>query len=355
MTRLDRLEYKRWVEAFTDAFDDRDDLDAVIRFGTDYSLDYWVPDEGLERQIEILIRKIDDKALLEPVLDQARKRKPGNERLKAVAARLDVSLLIEPEDAFDAIRIFGDPMFDRGDFRTKLKLLRTDTVPPVLLVHGDRYAGKSWSIRLVSYGVRKSEDISLVLVDLKDYEGRVVDAAKLGGLITDEVDYEKEPPEPNEEMDSQWIKQYCAWLRREFKRAGGSWWLVIDDLEKVVLAESAKDFVYALGQQIPTSMPMVRLIIVSYHDADALATGVGTLERDPVPQLTMDEIREGLVKFFAAVYLERETAAGRDCTPDELQGRIAASTSAVLGDINMDSPKRLVQMGEAVRRQLART
>lgn len=354
MARLDRVEYKRWVKAFTDAFDDRGDLDVVVQFGTGHGLDYWTPKDDLERQIEALIRKVDDKALLEPILDEARERKPGNKRLEALATWLRVSVLIEPDDAFDAIRIFGAPMIDRADFRTKLKLLRTDTVPPVLLVHGDRYTGKSWSIRLVNHGARKSDDISLVVVDLTDYEGRVVDAAKLGALIAVEVDSDKDPPEPNEEMDSQWIKQYCGWLRREFKRAGGSWWIVIDDLQKVVLAESAKDFIYALGQQIPTSMPMVRLIIVSYHDADALATGVGSLEIDPVPKLTIDQIGEELANFFAAVYLEREHAAGRDCTADELQGKIAASISAVLANIDNDSPKRLLQMGEAVTRQLAK-
>jgi Effector-associated domain 1 len=355
MARLDKTEYKRWVEAFTDAFDNRDDLRRVVGFGTDYSLDYWVPDTDLRSQIEMLVRKVDDKGLLRPLLDAARRERTDNRRLEAISARLEISLQINPEEPFDAIRIFGDPMLDRNEFRNKLKLLKTETVPPVLLVDGGRYSGKSWGIRLVTYGARKSNGIKPAVVDLRDYKGRLVDAGTLGELIAEEIDYDKPSPKPSEEQDAQWIRQYCGWLRRELKGLGGDWWIVIDDLEKVTLAESAKDFIYALGKAIPTSMPMVRLIIVSYHDPEALATGVGAMDRDPVPRMTIDEIKEHLANFFAAVYLEREITAGRHLTREELEPRIAASTNAVLAEIVDTNEKRLEQMGEAVRKELART
>jgi hypothetical protein len=354
MARLDKTEYKRWVWAFTDAFDDRDDLKRVVGLGTDHSLDYWVPDTNLGSQIEMLVRKVDDKGLLQPLLDAARRERPGNQGLEEISGRLEVSLQINPEEPFDAIRIFGDPMLDRNEFRNKLKLLQTETAPPVLLVDGGRYSGKSWGIRLVTYGARKSEGIKPAVVDLRDYKGRLVDAGTLGELIAHEIDYDMRPPEPNEEQDAQWIRQYCGWLRRELKRLGGDWWIVIDDLQKVTLAESAKDFIYALGKTIPTSMPMVRLIIVSYHDPEALATGVGAMARDPIPRMTINEIKEHLANFFAAVYLERETTAGRDCKREELEPRIAASTNAVVAEIVDTSEKRLAQMGEAVRKELAR-
>jgi hypothetical protein len=223
----------------------------------------------------------------------------------------------------------------------------------VLVVYGERFSGKTWSARLISYVANNIEGVSTILVDMEPDAGTAVDAALIGRRIFENSDFEN-PPAPNEEQDAQWSRQYIGWLSRNAKRAGGTWWIVIDHLEKVALAQTAKDFLCGLGREIPLRAPMVRLVILSYHELDELEAGVGRVEKDPVPILGLDQLKKELAGFFAAELLYRHRTAG--LVPDMalLQAKVAASTDTVLTSWAADDPRRLVKMAEALHEELNR-
>jgi len=354
MPRLSGQDYKQWVTAFKDAFSNRADLAFVVRTATNKDLDMITMAGSVEEDIEVLIRKADYYGWLRPLLTEALERQPDRLLLKQLSADLTTMMVIEPDDPFDAVRIFGDPMFDRGELRAKLRVLQTDGAPPVLLVDGKPLSGKTWSTRLISYVVNKLDGVTHVPVDVKDLEGKVVDAAALGGLIAEEAGFEG-PPEPNEEQDAQWIRQYCGWLGRKAKTAGGQWWIVLDHLQKVPLQQSAKDLLHAMGKEIPLTLPMLRLIILSYNDPSDLAIGIGRIDREVIQSMTLEEIEKFLVIFLSAEYLARDHAAGVALNQEELQRRVATSASVVLRGIDDTSPERLTQMGNALRAELSRT
>jgi hypothetical protein len=249
--------------------------------------------------------------------------------------------------------IFGDAMFDRAGLRARLRGLQSNAVAPVLVVYGEPYSGKTWSTRLISYVASKNSDLNLALVDMEEFAGQPVDADLIGRRIAEESLFNGPPP-PNEEQVAQWSRQYVTWLARNARRAGGTWWIVIDHLEKVVLAQSAKDFLCGLGREIPTRAPMVRLVILSYYEPDELEAGIGRVETEHVPILSVDQLKNYLATFFAVELLSRQRAAGIRPDMAVLQVEVAISTEAVLAKLTADDPRRLVTMTDALRQELKR-
>jgi Effector-associated domain 1 len=363
MARLNGDDFKAWVTAFQDAFDDLDTFGRLVYIASDgKSLDLIAGNDSLENLIPAVIRKADGGGWLKRLLDEALEMQGDRQRLRALRSDLETMMLIEPDSPFDAMRIFGDAMFDRADLRAKLRGLQSDAVTPVLVVYGERYSGKTWSTRLISYIAHRNKELNLVLVDLEPKAGEPVDAALMGQLIAEEVTGQlnaeerafKGPPPPNEEQDAQWSRQYFTWLARNARQAGGTWWIVIDHLEKVVLSQSAKDFLCGLGREIPTRVPMVRLVILSYHAPDELESGVGRVETEYVPILTLAQLRQDLARFFAIELLSRQRASGDTLNMAALQAKVASSTEAVLGKLTGDDPRRMVTMTEALRQELKR-
>jgi hypothetical protein len=354
MARLNGDDFKAWVMAFQDAFDDFGTFGRLVQIASGgKTLDMIAGIGPLEDMIPAVIRKADGGGWLRKLLEEALEMQGDRQQLRDLRTDLETMMIIEPDSPFDAMRIFGDAMFDRADLRARLRGLQSDGVAPVLVVYGERYSGKTWSVRLISYVASRSKDVTLVLVDMESYAGKPVDAALIGQLIADESLF-MSPPAPNEEQDAQWSRQYFTWLARNARQAGGMWWIVIDHLEKVALSQSAKDFLCGLGREIPLRVPMVRLVILSYHEPDELEAGVGRVETEYVPILSLDQLKKELATFFAAEILSRHRAAG--VAPDlaALQAKVAASTEAVLNRLAADDPRRLVKMAEALRQELKR-
>lgn len=353
MARLNGDDFKAWVRAFQDAFDDSDTFGTLVQFASGKTLDTIAGKGSLEKLIPAVIRMADSGGWLRKLLDEALEMQGDRQQLRALRTDLETMMIIEPDSPFDAMRIFGDAMFDRADLRARLRGLQSDAVAPVLVIYGEPYSGKTWSTRLISYIANKKSDINLVLVDMEPYRGNPVDAALIGRLIAQESLF-KRPPRPNEEQDAQWSRQYFTWLARNARQAGGTWWIVIDHLEKVALSQSAKDFLCGLGREIPTRAPMVRLVILSYHQPDELEAGVGRVETEYVPLLSIDQLKRDLATFFAIELLSRQRAAGKALDKAALQVQVASSTEAVLGKLTADDPRLLVKMAEALRQELKR-
>ena len=99
---------------------------------------------------------------------------------------------------------------------------------------------------------------------------------------------------------------------------------------------------------------MVRLVILSYHQPDELEAGVGRVETEYVPLLSIDQLKRDLATFFAIELLSRQRAAGKALDKAALQVQVASSTEAVLGKLTADDPRLLVKMAEALRQELKR-
>jgi hypothetical protein len=360
MARLNGDDFKAWVTAFEDAFDDLGAFGKLVQIASGgKSLDMVAGAGSLEDVIPVVIRKADNGRWLKKLLGEALAVQGSRQLLRDLQTDFETMTIIEPDSPFDAMRIFGDPMFDRSDLRARLRGLQSDGATPVLVVYGERYSGKTWSARLISYVARRIEDVNVVLVDMEPYIGKPVDAALIGRLIAEEAysaeeAFSADPPSPNEEQDAQWCRQYYSWLARNAKLAGGIWWIVIDHLEKVALSQSAKEFVCGLGRSIPLRIPMVRLVILSYHEPNELEAGVGRVEHEEVPILSLDQIKDGLATFFAIELLARQREAG--VAPDlaVLQPKVVASTDTVLKKLTANDPRRLVKLAEAMREELKR-
>lgn len=358
MARLNGDDFKAWISALEDAFDDLKTFRKLVQIASDgKTLDMVAGDGSLEEVIPTVIRKADIGGWLRKLLDEALALQGDRQQLSTLRADLETMMMIEPDSPFDAMRIFGDAMFDRADLRACLRGLQSDGAAPVLVVYGERYSGKSWSARLISYVASRSEDLTSVYVDMEPYAGTTVDAALLGQLIAEDSLFTS-PPAPNEEQSAQWSRQYLTWLARNARQAGGTWWIVIDHLEKVTLSLSAKDFLCRLGREIPLRVPMVRLVILSYHEPDELEAGVGRIETEWVPILSIDQLKKEVATFFAVELLSRHRAhhRGDGVAPDmvALQARVAAATEAVLKKWTADDPRRLVKITEALRQELKR-
>jgi hypothetical protein len=354
MARLNGDDYRAWLRAFEDAFDDLDAFGRLVLFASGgKTLDTVAGRGPLNHLIEVVIRKADEGGWLKKLLDEALEMQPDRRLLRDLQADLEILTIIEPDSPFDATRIFGDAMFDRLDLRARLRALQGDGAPPILVVLGERYSGKTWSTRLISHVANNIGDVTLVPVDMEPHVGTPVDAALIGRLIAEEGDLEN-PPCPNEEQPAQWVKQYCSWLARSVKQAGGALWVIIDHLEKVTISDDAKEFLYCFGKSIPLKMPKVRLIILSYHEPDELEAKVGRVEYERVPMLSLDQIKEGLATFFAIEFLARQRASGAAADLAALQPKVAVSTEAVLKKLTADDPRLLVTMAGALREELKR-
>jgi hypothetical protein len=354
MTRLESDDFKAWVMAFEDAFDDLGTFSRLVQIASDgKTLDMIAGAGPLQDLIPAVIRRADGGCWLKKLLDEALEMQPDRPRLSALRTDLETMMLIEPDSPFDAMLIFGDAMFDRAGLRARLRGLQSNAVAPVLVVYGEPYSGKTWSTRLISYVASKNSDLNLALVDMEEFAGQPVDADLIGRRIAEESLFNGPPP-PNEEQVAQWSRQYVTWLARNARRAGGTWWIVIDHLEKVVLAQSAKDFLCGLGREIPTRAPMVRLVILSYYEPDELEAGIGRVETEHVPILSVDQLKNYLATFFAVELLSRQRAAGIRPDMAVLQVEVAISTEAVLAKLTADDPRRLVTMTDALRQELKR-
>jgi hypothetical protein len=354
MARLKDEDFKTWVEAFEDAFVDSETFGRLAQISSDgKTLDLIAGRGPLENLIPAVIRKADDGGWLKNLLDEALAMQPDRLKLRAVKADFETLMFIEPDSPFDATLILGAAMLDRAGLRARLRALQSDAVAPVLLVYGEPYSGKTWSTRLISYVASKKSDLNLALVDMEPSGGKIVDATLLGRLIAEECDYKRRPA-ANEEQASQWSRQYLTWLARNARRAGGTLWIVIDHLEKVILSQSAKDFLCGLGREIPIRAPMVRLIILSYHEPDELEAGVGRVETEHVPTLSLAQLKRELATFFAIELLTRNRAAGVGLDMEDLQFKVASSTEAVLGQLTANDPRQLVTMTGALQQELRR-
>ena len=218
MARLNGDDFKAWVRAFQDAFDDSDTFGTLVQFASGKTLDTIAGKGSLEKLIPAVIRMADSGGWLRKLLDEALEMQGDRQQLRALRTDLETMMIIEPDSPFDAMRIFGDAMFDRADLRARLRGLQSDAVAPVLVIYGEPYSGKTWSTRLISYIANKKSDINLVLVDMEPYRGNPVDAALIGRLIAQESLF-KRPPRPNEEQDAQWSRQYFTWLARNARQA----------------------------------------------------------------------------------------------------------------------------------------
>jgi hypothetical protein len=355
MPRLTGPEYKQWLAAFGDAFTTENQLEALVLTSRGVGLEEVAIADNVPALIQLVVRTADTQGWLTDLLREAMEIQGDRAQLKALDADFAILSRIEPENAFEAVLVHGDPMFDRKDFRAKLSGLNSPASAPVLLVQGDRYSGKSWSSHLITYVAARAPKEEAIKVALVDFETDdvAIDAEMLGRRISQSAGFGVTTP-PSEEQVSRWVLQYCSEFGTQAKEAGGTVWVVIDHLQKALLGDGAMDFLQGFGKQIPVVMPNVRLIILSFHEREVnrLAAGIGPMERDLAQALTLEEMKDWLARFFgAAVMFKRRN---RQLPTDEASvlPLVNEATDSVLRRVDPASRKRLVQMGNAIRDQM---
>jgi len=354
MSRLTKEEYKKWVGAFTDAFDSREQLSEVTMEAIGKPIAKVAIGADVEEDIQILIREADREGWLKGLVSSAVAKQSESPQLAAIEREYKAAVLIEPDSAFDAVRIFGEAMFDRDFFRGKLRGLLGMGSPPVLLVHGGRYSGKSWSKVLINHVVNNTDGVDVATIDLKeDFKGKTVDAAGLGRLIAERSGF-GDPPDVNEEQVPQWIRQYCNWLGNQSKVKGGALWVVIDNFEKVLPGPGAEEFLYGFGNNIREAMPSVRLIVLSHHDPESVTSNIKLIRLDKTEALSLEQMKDWLTTFFGVELLAQQRDNNIPPDLEALQPKVAEATTAVLSQVDGDSEKRFIQMGIALRTELGR-
>ena len=312
---LSALDLAELRAAFADAYSDEADLDELVRLARGHSLAHAALGPNLLQIILRLLVVADEQGWLLTLLNSAAdQHRPNNLPLREARDRW-MARSRPPGMAADPYKALLLPgrrvMLDREKLRGCLAGLRGNQGVQgarVLVVDGEAESGKSYSLQYIGYLAEVERNFSFTALDMERVprtdQNKVAPAglvqAITQALLPDETPY----PPPADGNYTTWIDQYCAWLAKQLTRqlpANAQRWLVIDSFRKVTVDQAAHDLIAMLAMHTYLELPMLRLVLLNYGDAELLkARVVGGVDSEAIEPINTKHLRT----FFALLLMD---------------------------------------------------
>lgn len=354
---LSALELAELVDAFADSYSNEADLDELVRLTRAHSLAHAALGNSLRQIIVRLLVVADEQGWMLTLLNGAVVHRPASALLRQardrwVARSRPLGMAADP---YKALLLPGRRvMLDREKLRGYLAGLHGNQGVQgarVLVVDGEAESGKSYSLQYIGYLAEVQKTFSFTALDMERVprnDQNKVSPAGLVQAITQAL-LPDEPPyaPPADGNYTTWIDQYCAWLAKHLTRqlpANAQRWLVIDSFRKVTIDQAAHDLIVMLAMRTYLELPMLRLVLLNYGDAELLkARVVGGVDSEAIEPITTKHLRTFFALLLMDLLNDRGTPLdGNDkAAVQKLSTQIAAMADRVLAGAASSSEKRL--------------
>jgi hypothetical protein len=184
------------------------------------------------------------------------------------------------------------PFIDRIELRRLLRQFTEKDAERVLVVTGERRAGKSYSWHLIYHVGDNVMGVRPCLLDLTKWSGPPLGSQDLMEMVADALALDEKPQrDPLAQEDAQAWK-LRVWFLGQIRKQQTPCWLVLDGLDRAPLTESARRLVTEIVEAAKNNEAgELRMVLLAGPRPDDDDYGVLHDEIGPVP---LDELR----KFF---------------------------------------------------------
>lgn len=316
---LTPLQRDELVAALIDAFPTLNKLDQMLTMKVRQHRPSITPDGPLDEVTLRVVTRAEREFWTRNLIAGARAASaaPGNALLAAFLAAhpaLDPGTAPPAVDHYDARFLVGGRVFlCRPDFRRALREIGEGLSSRVLIVHGDRGTGKTYSKDFVGYllqfdPVRRAERFKFAYVDFDQQEGTLeILARRIATALGMNPATIPTRPMSDKEQDSRWLPDLYQWLSDGI--TAGAYdvcWLMLDGF-RVSLPTEGLDLIQMLGEFADVGgTNRLRLVLLNYPRLDALP--FSHVEAIAAPPITRADIETFLADVFSRTGQPAEAA-----------------------------------------------
>ena len=160
---------------------------------------------SLELKTASVLREANLKGWIAELIEEVRSRFANDPELKAFLTTLtDPGVVVTAADEYSACYTDNRPFVNRKELRATLKSIAGDQGPRILMVHGGRETGKSYTGNLIKH---LSSTIGFEVVDVDLIDFAILTPYEIAVSIASQMTLPK-PRERGEEQWSRWIFHY---------------------------------------------------------------------------------------------------------------------------------------------------
>jgi hypothetical protein len=337
--------YKEIVTALLAAYRIRADFEDLVFQAGERTLDQIATTGDLTNDVRRVVKVATTERWLHDLLAAAAADRPNVAELTRL--RDETRPITVPfDDPWKSVMVNGQPLVDRDPIRFAIRDLEGQR-SRILIVHGEPTSGKTHTANLVTWRASENQH-QLVQLDLSRLwdaaNGNVTAGARprlaprdVAISLCDQLQIDRAIIPLTDEQDSRWAIAFCDRFQARLDTAV-TYWIVIDEFNKVPVSQQAADFFKELATRVSTTLTNVRLVLLGYND---------TLSTNVEPGVIREQVgylgEEDLKIYFAELY----RLIGR---PDDAEG-IAESLARVKGKLMQQDLTALRELGQALAQE----
>jgi hypothetical protein len=345
--RLTGDQYKTFVNAIVKSYD-WDSLAEVLQFDLEKRIADIVdvpiadvpPNNGyFRRMVREIIAVAQQENWLPDFIEAIYEDRKADSDLKALYQAFQPLIRAAHVDPYE-VRFLGQEwaIVDRRVARQALKHMIEPKASPtdkrVLVVDGDEASGKSYTVKLIRFLRDRLDTGEMVWIDLDNYaqaaQDKHIKPTDIGQAIVNQLGIGG-MPDPQGEPESRWAVTFSDWLTGQLENTGPQYWFVIDHFNRVFLRQSAHDLVLNIATRAYVNLPMLRIVLISYKDVDALRSKVqADVEYEYIEWIK----EEDLVEFFLLEYADCWEEGKLPYSESDLKESAKESAARVLREVD---------------------
>jgi len=169
-----------------------------------------------------------------------------------------------PEDDW----LLGEDVFiNRADLRQKLRGLRPGAGKRVLIVRGERYTGKSYTLRLIQHVAQVRRE-QVACIDVADTFGTTGTPGDFAVTLLRNLNLpHKDVPERDPQNPNRWPKELCPFLIGRLRSLQDPWWIVLDGCARAKLGAELWATIIQLCAEIQANLQQLRVALLDFDEA----------------------------------------------------------------------------------------
>lgn len=208
----------------------------------------------------------------------------------------------EAADAFDALVLYSKlPFLDRDPTRAALRtLLDRRPVQPLVVVNGDRRAGKSYVAEFIDHVLHDRADTWHCRIAIEPEQGASVGPVELASdMVTLMGGDPGNPPVANTNLD-RWAQEVANWVIGVANRSGAKWWFVLDGFTAGELRTGTQLLITKLARSLTTGVLVERhrLILIDF-DRSVLPLQPGLINDQLTGPIPHSVVRAAVTRVIA--------------------------------------------------------
>lgn len=348
MRRLTGPEFKQLRGILNDRFNTVELLDELAIELRGELMDSIATGDNVPNILNKVIANAQAESWLIALIETAKNLGADSDGLQHLLDDLQPAQVLGEGDPYHAhILADGSAFVDREALRKALCALNAGT--NILIVDGEEFSGKSYSVRLIRYIRDRTDNFKIIFVDLADLAAGTdtpIRAEDIAEQIAGQMKLQEDIPSRQNEQDGAWIQRFCVWLTRKLEDDTLVRWIVIDSFNKVLLTQGAQDLIKQLAKRITVNLPTLRLVLLGYQDALALK---GIVYAEFPHESVMPFGEPELIEFMIKLYGARKKGKQIDFT----QSEVADSVARVLRQVNLNDKRHLAALNAALVQEIS--